>query len=280
MLCTTDRRSRSAAPIHPEFPEREWGPRHSKEVVHVNVRHGPMLSTRPLLLLSVLLLLTGGACSAQNDTTAAFEQARHRMVQTQIKARGITNEAVLQALRTVPRHKFVPGQSPELTYTDRPLPIPQGQTISQPFIVAYMTQAVQPDSTDRVLEVGTGSGYQAAVLSTIVDSVYTIEIVPELARTARTRLNRLGYDNVVVRLGDGYKGWPAHAPFDAIVVTAAPEQIPPPLVDQLAPGGRMIVPVGPQGATQQLTLVTKQADGTTETRRLMPVRFVPVQRKN
>jgi len=236
-----------------------------------------MFSPR-LLLVSLALLLLTNACRAQQETSSAIEQARHEMVETQIADRGVEDDAVLEAMRTVPRHKFAPDHPPELTYTDRPLPIGHGQTISQPFIVAYMTQLVEPDPTDRVFEVGTGSGYQAAVLAEIVDSVYTIEIVPELARTARTRLDRLGYDNVVVREGDGYTGWPARAPFDAIIVTAAPDSIPPPLLKQLAPGGRMVLPVGPRGRTQQLTLVAKSDDGSIERRQVMPVRFVPFQR--
>jgi len=199
------------------------------------------------------------------------------MVDEQIAARGVTDPAVLDAMRTVRRHWFVPGVPPALAYADRPLPIGHGQTISQPFIVATMTQLVQPDPSDRALEVGTGSGYQAAVLAEVVDSVYTIEIVPALAETARTRLARLGYGNVVVKTGDGYRGWPERAPFDLIVVTAAPEEIPPPLIDQLADGGRLIVPVGPEGQTQQLTLVTKR-DGRVTRERITPVRFVPFQR--
>jgi len=146
--------------------------------------------------------------------------------------------------------------------------------------VARMTELVEPDSTDRVLEIGKGSGYQAAVLATIVDSVFTIEIIPELAETASKRLQRLGYDNVTVRNADGFKGWPPRAPFDAIMVTAAPEKIPPPLIDQLAPGGRMIIPVGPTGGTQELMLVTKTEDGEVSKRALAPVRFVPFLRKN
>jgi protein-L-isoaspartate(D-aspartate) O-methyltransferase len=202
------------------------------------------------------------------------------MVRTQIADRGVTDEAVLDAMRAVPRHRLVPPRLADWAYTDRPLPIGQGQTISQPYIVAFMTAAIQPDSTDRVLEVGTGSGYQAAVLAEIVDSVYTVEIVPELARTARVRLDSLGYDNVVVREGDGYAGWPERAPFDAIVITAAPTDIPPPLLDQLAPGGRMVLPVGPVDAVQRLTLVTKNDDGSVTRERLMPVRFVPFQRND
>ncbi|MFB6274173.1 MAG: protein-L-isoaspartate(D-aspartate) O-methyltransferase [Salinibacter sp.] len=211
---------------------------------------------------------------APPDTSWKHQQLRHRMVEQQIAARGVSTPAVLEAMRSVPRHRFAPDHSPELAYSDRPLPIGHGQTISQPYIVARMTELVHPDSTDRALEIGTGSGYQAAVLSTIVDSVYTIEIIPELATTAAKRLHRLGYQNVVVRNADGFKGWPAHAPFDIIVVTAAPETIPPPLIDQLANGGRMIVPVGPQGGTQQLTLVTKE-NGEVTKRELAPVRFVP-----
>jgi len=226
-----------------------------------------------LALLLSLTLLT--APPPADDTT--HQQLRHRMVDEQIEARGVTDPAVLEAMRTVRRHWFVPGVPPEFAYADRPLPIGHRQTISQPFIVAYMTQLVRPDASDRVLEVGTGSGYQAAILGEIVDSVYTIEIVPELARTATGRLGRMGYDNVRVRAGDGYRGWPEHAPFDLIVVTAAPERIPAPLLDQLAEGGRLVIPVGPEGAVQQLTLVTK-TNGTITRERITPVRFVPFQR--
>ena len=211
------------------------------------------------------------------DTSWPHQDLRERMVQQQIAARGLTDPAVRGALRSVPRHRFVPEVSPELAYADRPLPIGHDQTISQPYIVARMTALVRPDSADRVLEVGTGSGYQAAVLASIVDSVYTIEIIPDLVASATERLRRLGYDNVVVQNGDGFDGWPARAPFDAIVVTAAPDAIPPPLLDQLAEGGRMIVPVGPAGGTQDLTLVTND-DGKLTRRTLAPVRFVPFLR--
>jgi protein-L-isoaspartate(D-aspartate) O-methyltransferase len=224
------------------------------------------------IVLSTLLL------AAPPDTSWEHQVLRERMVEQQIAAREVTNPAVLDAMRSVPRHRFVPGVDPELAYADRPLPIGQGQTISQPYIVARMTELARPDSTDRALEIGTGSGYQAAVLASIVDSVYTIEIIPELAATATKRLRRLGYDNAVVRNADGFKGWPARAPFDVIIVTAAPENIPPPLIDQLADGGRMIIPVGPEGATQSLTLVTKE-DGDVSKRQLAPVRFVPFLRK-
>ena len=223
------------------------------------------------VLLGILLL------APPPDTSWEHQKLRERMVERQIAARGITNAQVLGALRSVPRHRFTPDHDPALAYADRPLPIGHGQTISQPYIVARMTALVRPDSTDRVLEIGTGSGYQAAVLATLADSVYTIEIIPKLAATATRRLRRLGYDNVVVRTGDGFKGWPARAPFDAIVVTAAPETIPPPLLDQLADGGRMIVPVGPTRGTQTLTLVTK-SDGAITKQALAPVRFVPFVR--
>ena len=222
-------------------------------------------------LLGLLLL------APPPDTSWKHADLRTRMVERQIAARGITSPAVLQAMRSVPRHRFVPGVAPELAYADRPLPIGHDQTISQPYIVARMTALVDPDASDRVLEIGTGSGYQAAVLSTIVDSVYTLEIIPELAATATNRLRRLGYDNVSVRNADGFEGWPSRAPFDVIIVTAAPEEIPPPLLDQLADGGRMIVPVGPTGGTQELTLVTKD-DGDIARRTLAPVRFVPFLR--
>ena len=196
------------------------------------------------------------------------------MVRTQIEARDITDPAVLRAMHAVPRHRFAPDHPPEQVYQDRPLPIGHSQTISQPYIVAYMTALVRPDSTDRALEVGTGSGYQAAVLAEIVDSVYTIEIIPELAQRASRQLDQLGYDNVRTKIGDGYQGWTAHAPYDVILVTAAPEQIPPPLIQQLSEGGRMVIPVGPSGQTQQLMLVTKK-NGQVKKQRLAPVRFVP-----
>jgi protein-L-isoaspartate(D-aspartate) O-methyltransferase len=183
---------------------------------------------------------------------------------------------VLEALRTVPRHEFVPAaQSPD-AYANRPLPIGSGQTISQPYIVALMTELMQLKSTDRVLEIGTGSGYQAAVLSPLVREVYSIEIVPELGQRAAGTLARLGYRNVVTRIGDGYQGWPEHAPFDAIIVTAAPDHVPPALIAQLTPGGRLVIPVGE--GVQNLMVVAKAADGTTTSTRIIPVRFVPLTR--
>jgi protein-L-isoaspartate(D-aspartate) O-methyltransferase len=186
--------------------------------------------------------------------------------------------AVLAAIRAVPRHEFVPPAYREYAYADRPLPIGEGQTISQPYIVALMTDlaAAGPDST--VLEVGTGSGYQAAVLAEIVDHVYTIEIVAPLGEQAAETLERLGYDNVSVRIGDGYRGWPEAAPFDAIVVTAAPETVPPPLIEQLKTGGRLVIPVGPEGGAQSLEVLEKNADGSVASRHVLPVRFVPFTR--
>lgn len=209
----------------------------------------------------------------------AQQEARDQMVQRQIERRGITTEAVLEAMRQVPRHEFVPQSQASHAYEDRPLPIGYGQTISQPYIVAYMTELVQPDPDGRVLEVGTGSGYQAAVLAEIVDQVYTVEIIPELAATAAQRLDRLGYDAVTVKQADGYYGWEEHAPYDAIVVTAAAEHVPPPLIEQLKDGGRMVIPVGSPFYTQTLMLVEKEGDQVT-TRSLTPVRFVPFTRSD
>ena len=179
----------------------------------------------------------------------------------------------------VPRHRFVPPELVDAAYLDRPLPIGMGQTISQPFIVALMTDLAEPAPDARVLEVGTGSGYQAAVLAECVAQVYTIEIVAPLGEAARALLAELGYRNVDVRIGDGYRGWPEAAPFDAIVVTAAPDHVPQPLVDQLAPGGRMVIPVGQRYGVQDLLVISKGADGHTLTRKSLEVRFVPLTRE-
>ena len=203
----------------------------------------------------------------------AFADARERMVEEQIEARGVRDPRVLAALRAVPRHEFVPPEERAHAYRDRPLPIGQGQTISQPYIVAVMTELLELSGDEKVLEIGTGSGYQAAVLSQLAREVYTIEIVPELASRAEADLRRLGHANVRVRQGDGYRGWPEHAPFDAIVVTAAPGHVPQPLVDQLAVGGRLVLPVG--DVFQDLVLVTRDALGVRE-ERLLGVRFVPM----
>lgn len=202
---------------------------------------------------------------------------REAMVRDQIVKRGIRDAATLQAMRAVPRHAFVPSSLSENAYDDRPLPIGYGQTISQPYIVAYMTEIIRPQGTHKVLEIGAGSGYQAAVLAEVVREVYTIEIVAELGRAAAERLEKLGYRNVFLRLGDGYDGWPEAAPFDAIVVTAAAEFIPPPLIRQLKEGGRMVIPVGSPFLLQTLMLVEK-VKGEIKTTSLLPVRFVPFRR--
>ena len=198
------------------------------------------------------------------------------MVDEQIRARGIENSAVLGAMRKVPRHLFVPEQFRQYAYADRPLPIGLEQTISQPAIVAFMTEAARVSNKDKVLEIGTGSGYQAAVLAELAREVYTVEIIPELAEGARRVLAELGYRNVFTRTGNGYLGWPEQAPFDAIVVTAAPDEIPQALVDQLAVGGRMVIPVGTK--SQEIVIVEKNRKGVTKTRTI-PVRFVPMTGK-
>ena len=185
---------------------------------------------------------------------------------------------VLDAMRTVPRHEFVPEDVRRDAYRNRPLPIGSGQTISQPYIVALMTDLAEVGPESAVLEIGTGSGYQAAVLAEFVDHVYTIEIIESLGRRAEGTLQRLGYDNVSVRIGDGYRGWPERAPFDAIIVTAAPESVPQPLIEQLAIGGKMIIPVGPRYESQSLKVLEKTADGTIATVDVLPVRFVPFTR--
>lgn len=206
-----------------------------------------------------------------------FAKRREEMVKKQIEKRGVKDAATLAALRKTPRHLFVPNNVLDDAYDDRPLPIGYGQTISQPFIVAYMTEIVKPKPDQRVLEIGTGSGYQAAVLAEIVKEVYTIEIVDSLGSQARNRLSKLNYKNITVKTGDGYYGWKDKSPFDAIVVTAAAEHIPPPLIEQLKEGGRMIIPVGSPFMVQQLMLVEKKG-GKTRTSSMMPVRFVPFKR--
>jgi protein-L-isoaspartate(D-aspartate) O-methyltransferase len=198
------------------------------------------------------------------------------MVEDQIEARGVRDPRVLAAMRKVPRDRFVPPDVASLAYADQPLPIGHGQTISQPYIVAYMSEALQVNENAKVLEIGTGSGYQAAILGELAREVYTIELVPELAERARTTLAALGYTNVHVRTGDGYLGWPDEAPFDAIMVTAAPDHVPQPLVDQLAVGGRLVIPVG-GGFEQQMRILTRTPEGIQESRTL-PVRFVPLRR--
>ncbi|HLE71098.1 MAG TPA: protein-L-isoaspartate(D-aspartate) O-methyltransferase [Vicinamibacteria bacterium] len=230
-----------------------------------------------LLTISTTVLLSAARCSSQGEET--YDEPRRRMVEEQLRARDIEDPRVLAAMGRVPRHLFVPAALRFRAYADHPLPIGNGQTISQPYIVALMTQLAEVEADDVVLEIGTGSGYQAAVLSEIVREVATIEIVPELADTARTRLAELGYKDVTVRTGDGYLGWKEKAPFDAILVTAAAPEVPPPLVEQLAPGAILVIPVGPQSQVQSLLRIEKAADGTTVTREILPVVFVPLVRE-
>ncbi len=227
-------------------------------------------------------LLAGTACTPRAgapsgmSSDADYASRRREMVLTQIAppARDVTDRRVLAAMEKVPRHEFVPAHLRDQAYEDCPLPIGHGQTISQPYIVAFMTEQLAPKPTDRVLEIGTGSGYQAAVLAELVAAVYTIEIIEPLGRQAMADLARLGYTNVCVRIGDGYQGWPEAAPFDAIIVTCAPDHVPQPLVDQLKEGGRMVIPVGPLG-DQQLYVLEKR-EGTVKRRAVLPVRFVPM----
>ncbi|WP_238346166.1 protein-L-isoaspartate(D-aspartate) O-methyltransferase [Luteimonas saliphila] len=216
------------------------------------------------------------ACAQPGPDATGEATMRSEMVEQQLATRDIDDPRVLEAMRAVPRHRFVPQALAADAYRDQPLPIGHDQTISQPYIVALMTQLARISPGDRVLEVGTGSGYQAAVLAELDAKVYSIEIVAPLARQAQRVLEELGYRNVVVMAGDGYAGWPEHAPFDAIVVTAAPERIPQPLLDQLRPGGRLVIPVGPLQSMQELRVVEKQADGSLHSRSVIPVRFVPL----
>ena len=222
-------------------------------------------------ILAVLLALPMAALLAGRGDE--MEEKRIRMVEEQIQRRGIEDPRVLDAMRQVERHRFVPDDLAAYAYDDAPLRIGHGQTISQPYIVALMTELLDPQPDDRVLEIGTGSGYQSAVLSLLVAEVYSIEIVEPLGKSARALLDSLGCDNVQVRIGDGYQGWPEHAPFDKIIVTAAPPEIPPKLVEQLAEGGRMVLPVG--DAYQNLVLLRRR-DGEIEERRITAVRFVPM----
>jgi protein-L-isoaspartate(D-aspartate) O-methyltransferase len=201
-------------------------------------------------------------------------ERRARMVETQIVARGVRDPCVLTAMREVQRHLFVDPAQRAQAYEDHPLPIAGNQTISQPYIVALMTELAEVKPNEKVLEIGTGSGYQSAVLSRCAREVYSIEIVPELARASGERLRRLGYGNVTVKEGDGYRGWSEHAPFDAIIVTAAPDRIPQPLLDQLAPGGRMVIPVG--SFFQELKVLSKDKNGKISEKGILPVRFVPM----
>jgi protein-L-isoaspartate(D-aspartate) O-methyltransferase len=223
------------------------------------------------IIISILLVLS---CNIQEDI---FVKTREEMVKAQIESRGISNQPTLDAMKKVPRHKFVPPNLLDRAYDDGPLPIGYGQTISQPYIVAYMTAVIDPKPGQKILEIGTGSGYQAAVLSEIIDTVFTIEIVTELYKSSEKILKELGYKNVLCKNADGYYGWKKYAPFDAIIVTAAAEYIPPPLIEQLKDGGKMIIPVGSPFLNQTLILVEKNGEEITTTS-LLPVRFVPFTR--
>lgn len=272
----------------------------------------PSTTVRAVIRLAVLSMLAGGCASTEQVDTpepssqpkqtqdaepkvvevasprpkhehAAFAQRieeRKKMVSTQIAnrpfARPVRDDQVLQAMRTVPRHAFVPDRYQGQAYADRPLPIGFSQTISQPYIVGFMTELLELNSTSKVLEIGTGSGYQAAVAAELANAVYSIEIIEELGEDAERRLKELGYANVHVKIADGYDGWPEHAPFDAIIATAASSHIPPPLIKQLKPGGRLVIPLGSPWRAQQLVLLTKQEDGTIKSQGLMAVRFVPM----
>jgi protein-L-isoaspartate(D-aspartate) O-methyltransferase len=228
----------------------------------------------PFLLIFLLFFhCTGNPQSAQE-----FTKQREQMVTWQIEERGVTDKRVLDAMRKVERHLFVPSELASYAYADQPLPLGYNQTISQPYIVAYMTEALKLDPGSKVLEIGTGSGYQAAVLGEICDSVFSVEIVSELGTKAKSLLKVLGYDNVFVKIGDGYKGWPEYAPFDAIIVTCAPTHVPEPLTEQLVEGGKMIIPVG-EINYQQLNLMTKKK-GRLIQQAVLPVRFVPMVDKN
>ena len=247
-------------------------------------RSAAVTMSRGMRASVVLILLMFMACgpltlrerlSVDGEPSQDFTRQR-RMLVDQLKAEGITNSDVLDAMLKVPRHEFVPASHRHYSYQNRPLPIGHNQTISQPFIVGYMTQAASVAPGEKVLEIGTGSGYQAAVLAELAGQVYSIEIIPQLAEGAKTVLSKLGYKNVHVKAGNGYEGWPEHAPFDAIVVTAAPDEVPQKLVDQLALRGKMVIPVGT--TFQEMVIITRDESGVVE-RRTIPVRFVPMTGK-
>jgi protein-L-isoaspartate(D-aspartate) O-methyltransferase len=225
-------------------------------------------------LLAILMMGQAELVRAEDGEV----KSREEMVRNQLAAGGIRKAEVLQAMAEVPRHEFVPASLRPYAYADGPLPIGHGQTISQPFIVAYMTQALELSKEDTVLEIGTGSGYQAAILGKLTKEVYTIEIVPPLAESARAVLSKLGFENVHVRQADGYLGWPEKAPFDAIIVTCAPDHVPEPLVSQLKEGGRLVIPVGATGGIQQLVLLRKR-NGQISKEKMLDVRFVPMTGK-
>ena len=241
---------------------------------------------RSKLSLTVLLIYWLYSPVLSADEYAAARQQLVNIIEADVRATSSyldtdkLDPGVLEAIGTVPRHQFVPEDEMPYAYENRPLPIGRGQTISQPYIVAIMTDLLKVTSNSKVLELGTGSGYQAAILAELVDQVYSIEIIEFLGEQARKRLKRLGYSNVKVKIGDGYYGWEEHGPFDAIIVTAAGSHIPPPLIKQLKPGGRLMIPIGSAFMTQQLLLVNKEKDGKIITRQILPVRFVPLTGKH
>ena len=246
---------------------------HHKKLLFEKQRHcsGSFTGSVPLFLLVILgIFHVNIEVMSQN-----WEKERESMVNTQIRSRNVRSKPVIDAMNTVPRHFFVPKNVRSIAYEDRPLPIGLNQTISQPYIVAFMTEQINPKQGIKVLEIGTGSGYQAAILAQIGCNVFTIELLEGLATRAKETLSQLGYNNVKVKCGDGYQGWPEEAPFDAIVVTAAPEYIPPQLVEQLKDGGVMVLPVGPINSVQFLKLITKEGTKTSEIN-LLSVRFVPM----
>jgi protein-L-isoaspartate(D-aspartate) O-methyltransferase len=229
--------------------------------------------TKYIFIFLTIFLFSGMSCSAEKSKDYTLD--RERMVTEQIIARGISDQRVISAMLKVPRHLFVPENQRSLAYEDYPLPIGDGQTISQPYIVAYMTECLNLTSNDRVLEIGTGSGYQAAILAQIAHEVYTIEYIKSLGTRAQELFKQMNYSNIHVKIGDGYKGWPKYAPFNAIIVTCAPEKIPEPLIQQLSEGGRIIVPVGKEFSVQELVRGVK-VKGKLETKTTLPVRFVPM----
>jgi protein-L-isoaspartate(D-aspartate) O-methyltransferase len=243
------------------------------------------MKSKALLIFFILIVLSTGSCRKTPNHKSEpplptinhkdqFSDRRNHMVEIQLKGRGIKDERVLQAMLKVERHKFVPPNLVNYAYHDYPLSIGEEQTISQPYIVALMTELMELKGNERVLEIGTGSGYQAAILAEIAKKVFTIEIIPTLATRAKQKLDSLGYQNIQVRTGDGYQGWVEFAPFDAIIVTAAPKHIPPPLLEQLKGGGHLVLPLG--AFNQELLQITKNKDGTTSKKSIIPVRFVPM----
>lgn len=230
---------------------------------------------------TLFLLIFSGAiiirCSTQEKVTDEYYRQRKMMVELQLIARGISDERVIDAMSSVKRHKFVPEEYINYAYNDHPIPIGEGQTISQPYIVAYMTESLQLDSLDKVLEIGTGSGYQAAILACICKDVYSVELIEELGMNAQNTLKKQGYNNVNIKIGDGYEGWEEYSPYDAIIVTCSPSEIPAPLTEQLSEGGKLIIPVGTD-YIQELVLIEKK-EGQLSQHKVLPVRFVPMLNK-